>query len=75
MFNSTFSLTSVLDSVGGQRYAPAALPPGKIRYPLYRRKISLPAGFNSWTVQLVGKFEVYAWEIVRIFITWLYLKL
>jgi len=22
--------------VGGQRYAPAALPPGKTRYPLYR---------------------------------------
>jgi len=23
--------------VGGQRHAPAALPPGKIRYPLHRR--------------------------------------
>jgi len=23
--------------VGGQRHAPAALPPGKIRHPLYRR--------------------------------------
>jgi len=23
--------------VGGQRHAPAALPPGKTRYPLYRR--------------------------------------
>jgi len=23
--------------VGGQRHAPAALPPGKNRYPLYRR--------------------------------------
>ena len=23
--------------VGGQRHVPAALPPGKIRYPLYRR--------------------------------------
>jgi len=24
-------------AVGGQRHAPAALPPGKTRYPLYRR--------------------------------------
>jgi hypothetical protein len=39
MYNSTLSLTSVLDGgVGGQRHAPAALPPppGKTRYPLYR---------------------------------------
>ena len=27
----------MLDWVGGQRHAPAALPPGKTRYPLYRR--------------------------------------
>jgi len=26
-----------MDGVGGQRHAPAALPPGKARYPLYRR--------------------------------------
>ena len=53
------SLTSVLDGVGGQRHAPAALPPGKTRYPLYRRlggpqgrsgrvrNISLPTGIRS----------------------------
>jgi len=52
--------------VGGQRYAPAALPPGKTRYPLYRRlggyqgrsgllrKISLPLGFDPRTVHPVG---------------------
>ena len=34
---STLSLTPALDGVGGQRHAPAALPPGKTRYPLYRR--------------------------------------
>jgi hypothetical protein len=28
-------LTSVLDGVGGQGHAPAALPPGKNLYPLY----------------------------------------
>jgi hypothetical protein len=28
-YSSTFSLTSALDRVGGQRHAPAALPPGK----------------------------------------------
>jgi len=45
--------------VGGQRHAPAALPPGKIRYPLYRglggpwgrsgrvRKMSPPTGIRS----------------------------
>jgi hypothetical protein len=47
--------------VGGQRHASAALPPGKTRYPLYRRlggpqcrsgrvrKISPPPGFDSST--------------------------
>ena len=34
---STLSLTSALDGVGDQRHAPAALPPGKTRYLLYRR--------------------------------------
>ena len=45
--------------VGGQRHAPAVLPPGKTRYPLYRRlggpqgrsgqvrKISPPTGIRS----------------------------
>ena len=45
--------------VGGQRHAPAALPPGKTRYPLYRRlggphsragqmrKISPPTGIRT----------------------------
>jgi hypothetical protein len=37
MCSSTLSLTSALDWVGGQRHAPAALPPGKTRYPLSRR--------------------------------------
>jgi len=56
---STLSLTSVLDGVGGQRLAPAALPPGKTRYPLHRRlgglhgcygqlrNISPPTGIRS----------------------------
>jgi hypothetical protein len=37
MYRSTLSLISRLDSVGGQRYVPAALPPGKTRYSLCRR--------------------------------------
>ena len=53
-------------AVGGQRHAPAALPPGKTRYPLYRklggpqrrsgqaRKISTPPGFDPRTVQPVA---------------------
>jgi hypothetical protein len=36
-YNSTLSLTSALDGVGGQPHAPAALPLRKTRYPLYRR--------------------------------------
>jgi len=50
---------------GGQRHTPAALPPGKTSYPLYRRlggpqsrsgrvrKISTPMGFDPRTVQPV----------------------
>jgi hypothetical protein len=52
--------------VGGQRHAPAALPPGKTRYPLNRRlggpqgrsgrvrKISPLTGFDPRTVQPVA---------------------
>jgi hypothetical protein len=52
--------------VSGQRHAPAALPPGKTRYPLYRRlggpqgrsgqvrKISPPPGFDPPTNQSVA---------------------
>jgi hypothetical protein len=58
-YSSTLSLTSVLDGVGVQRHGQAALPPGKTRYPLYRklggprsrsgqvRKISPPTGIRS----------------------------
>jgi hypothetical protein len=34
--------------VGGQRHAPAALPPGKTLYPLYRRQ----GGFHSRSEQM-----------------------
>ena len=52
--------------LGGQRHAPAALPPGKTRYPFYSwlggpqgrsgqvRKISPPRGFDPVTVQPVA---------------------
>jgi hypothetical protein len=58
-------LTSALDGVGGQRHAPVALPPGRTRYPLYRRmggpqarfgrvqKILPPPGFDHRIVQPV----------------------
>jgi len=58
MYSSTLPSTSALDGVDGQRHAPAALPPGKTWYPMYRglggpqsrsgrvRKISLPPGFD-----------------------------
>ena len=65
-YSCTLSLTSTSDGVGGQRHAPAALPPGKTQYPLYRRlgapqgrsgrvrNISPPPGFDPRTVQLVA---------------------
>ena len=46
--------------VGGQRHAPAALPPGKTRYPLYRKlgergvENLAPPGFDHRTVQPVA---------------------
>ena len=59
--------------VGGQRHAPAALPPGKTQYPLYRRlaghqgrsgrvrKISPLPGFDPWTIQPVAsRYADYA---------------
>ena len=59
--------------VGGQLHAPAALPPGKTRYPLYRRlggphgrsgrirKISPPPGIDPRTVQPVAsRYTDYA---------------
>jgi len=35
--SSTLSLTSALDRVGGQYYAPVALPSGQTRYLMYRK--------------------------------------
>ena len=60
--------------VGGQRHPPAALPPGKTRYPLYGRlggpkdrsrrvrKIS-PPGFDPLTIQPVAS-RYTDWAIV-----------
>ena len=62
-YSSTLFKTSALKmGVRGQHHAPAALPPGKTRYPLYRRlgglqgrsgrvrEISPPQGFDPRTV-------------------------
>ena len=60
--------------VGGQRHIPAALPPGKTRYPLYRRlsglqgrsgrvrKISPQTGFDPRIVKPVAS-SYTAWAI------------
>ena len=34
--------------VGGQHHAPAALPPGKTQYPLYRRLVGPRAGLDGF---------------------------
>ena len=66
MYSSTLPSTSAIMGVGGQRHAPAALPPEKTRYPLYRRlggpqgqsgrvkKNSPPPGFDPQTAQPVS---------------------
>jgi len=46
MYSSTLSLTSALNGVRGQYHAPAILPPGKSRYPLYRR-LGGPQGWSG----------------------------
>jgi len=62
-YSSILSLTSVLGGVDGQCHIPAAFPPGKTLYQLYRvrggpqcrsgrvQKISPPPGFDPRTVQ------------------------
>jgi hypothetical protein len=67
MYSSTLFLTSALEGGEGSASRPGrTLPPGKTRYPLYRRldgpegrsgqarKISPPPGFDPRTVQPVG---------------------
>jgi hypothetical protein len=67
--------------VGGQRHAPAALPPGMTRYSLYRRlgrlqgrsglvlKISPPPGFDPRTVRLVAYYTQYKIVAIRYIIS------
>jgi hypothetical protein len=62
MCRCILSLTSAPEGVGGQRHAPAPLPPGMSRYPLHRMlgeplgrsgglgKISPTPGFDPRTV-------------------------
>jgi hypothetical protein len=67
--------------VGGDRHAPAALPPGMTRYPLYRRlgrsqgrsgrvlKILPPPVFDLRTVQLVAsRYTDYGIPAVSLFV-------
>jgi len=67
MYSSTLFLISALEGGEGSTSRPGrTLPPGKSRYPFYRRlsgpqdrsgqvrKISLPPGFDPRTVQPVG---------------------
>ena len=47
-YSAPLSLTTALDGVGDQRHGPAALPPGKTRYPMYRR-LGGPKSRPVWT--------------------------
>jgi hypothetical protein len=68
--------------VGGQRHAPAALPPGKTRYPLYRRlggpqdqsgrvrKFSPPPGFDPRTVHpLASRYTECVFVVLGVYHT------
>jgi len=46
-YSFTLPLTSPLVGVAGQRHAPAALPRGKTRYPLYRKMGGPRAGVDG----------------------------
>jgi hypothetical protein len=46
-YSSTLSLNSALVGVGGQSHAPATLPSGKTRYPLYRGLVGPRAGLDG----------------------------
>jgi len=71
MHTSTLPLTSALAGVGGEPHVPAALPPGKTRYPSYRRlvgshgragrmrKFSLPPGLDPPTLRPVASQHIY----------------
>jgi hypothetical protein len=71
--------------VGGQRHAPAALPPRTNRYPLYRRlgrpqglsgrvpNLSSPPGFDPRTVQLVAS-RYTDWAIPALTLISIYCK-
>jgi hypothetical protein len=76
--SSTPSSTSAQYKVCGKRHVPAVLPPGKTRYPLYKRlgvprvgldgcgKSRPPPGFNAWTVQPVALYiYVHVWICAR----------
>jgi hypothetical protein len=66
MYSSTLSLTSALENVGGQRHAPAALPPDRELVPIVqeaswapgpvrtRTEKLAPTGFRCRTVQPVA---------------------
>jgi hypothetical protein len=55
--------------LGGQRHAPTAVPPGKTRYPLYRR-LGGPQGPSGWVRKIsptkvnkrLNNFEKKLWN-------------
>jgi hypothetical protein len=81
-------LTSALDGVGGQRHAPAAIPPGITRYRLYKRlcrpqgrsgqvrKVSPLSGLEPSTVQPVAnRYTDYANSLpILIWFKWYNIK-
>ena len=56
-YSLALSLVSALGGVGGQCHAPAALPSGKTRYPLYRR-LGGPQGRSAQVQKISQDFTV-----------------
>ena len=58
--------------MGGQRHAPAALPPGKTRYPLYSRRsstlsLTLALDGDGWSTQPPGHFTPGEDQVVIVY--------
>jgi hypothetical protein len=58
MYSFTLSCPRRIDRVGGHHLAPAALPPGITRYPLYRR-LGLPHGRSGHMRKISPRRDIF----------------
>jgi hypothetical protein len=56
----------LLDGLGDQRHAPAALPPGKTRYPLYRRLGGVQSRPRKILCQTMSQTEMASFQLFSV---------